>query len=128
MDIDPGNANLYVGESGFGPEVLQFFSGWCLPRSAEANGRFVTDESVECFPDGTIINPGTAPYAEREPPARAQHATHLLQRNDFIRKELEALLAENDIEAGIVQPESECATLKPLNQFITRRKRSLDCD
>src|SRR5258707_15690230 len=128
MDIDPADAHLDAGKARFRCKMLQVLSGGGLaPAGEELDGGFVADVPGECFTNGTIVEPGAVPYAERETAAMLEHAAHLPQRERLVGKELQPLLTENRVEAGIRQSKIERAALDPLNRCPgPSRQRSRD--
>jgi hypothetical protein len=74
-----------------------------------------------------MISADALPYAERETPAAIEHTAHLPQCEGFVGKELQALLAQNDVEARILQSKIERTTLEPLDRSTVRgRERARD--
>src|SRR5438445_5714645 len=128
MDIDPADAHLDAGKARSRCKMLQFLSGGGLaPAGEELDGGFVADVPGECFTNGTVVEAGAVPYAERETAAMLEHATHVPQRERLVGKELQPLLAENRVEAGIRQSKIERAALDPLDRCPSRcRERTLD--
>jgi len=128
MDIDPADAHLDAGKARSRCKMLQFLSGGGLaPAGEELDGGFVADVPGECFTNGTALAARAVPYAERETAAMLEHATHVPQRERLVGKELQPLLAENRVEAGIRQSKIERAALDPLDRCSSRcRERSRD--
>ncbi len=74
--------------------------------------------------DGGIVNADAIPNTERQTTLTGEYPAHLPQRAWLIRKELQALLTKNNIEAGIMKSKIERAALKPFNCItIDRWKR-----
>jgi hypothetical protein len=84
-------------------ETLQVLLGWDLPGRAKLRPGFVADKSSERFAYRSVVEPRTIPDAKRETSAVDEHAAHLPQRDQLVGKELQSLLAENHVEAGIWQ-------------------------
>src|SRR5437762_7853305 len=103
VNVEPIDASLHVGKTGFCCETLQLALGRNLSGSAKLRRGCIANESSERFADRGVVEPRTIPDAERETSAVDQHAAHLPQRDQLVGKELQSLLTENCVEAGIRQ-------------------------
>ena len=120
VDIHPIDVHCYLGKARFSCETFQFLSGRCLPRCAKADGCFVAHKSNERFTDGAVIESDVIPHAECETAATTEHASHLPQRERFVRKELKSLLAKNHVKAFSLQSKIDGAAHKPLDRCTNR--------
>jgi hypothetical protein len=103
VNIEPIDANLHVGKTGFCCETPQLVLGWHLSGRAKLRRGCIANESSERFADCSVVESRTIPDAERETSTVDEHAPHLPQRDQFVGKELQSLLTENRVEAGIRQ-------------------------
>ena len=121
MDVYPTDAHLHIGKPRFRRETRQFaLRGGLAPARVKSVGCFFAHEAREHSTDSPVVRPEAVPNTKRETPAANEHASHLAERQCFIGKELEPLLAEDCVKAGIRQTEIERAPLNPFN----RRARS----
>src|SRR5262249_22561206 len=69
------------------------------PGAYVSRERIGEDCEVRRVPDGT-------PHREGQPAPCAQNSTHFLEASDTIRKELDTLLTEDDIEDSVLERQS----------------------
>ena len=108
---------------------MQLLSRGGLPRSAKADGGFVSDELSESLTNGTVVKPGIGPHAECEAAAMLEHAVHLHQCGRLIWKKLQSLLTENHVKTDVLELKIERVTLKPFDRSASRyRERPRNAD
>src|ERR1700730_10834146 len=116
VEIQPTDANLDVGKARVYCKALQFVFGWDLSRGAKLHGCRIADVSRERFADGAVVGTNPDPHAERQTASMNEHSAHLPQRHQLVGKELEALLAQNCVKAGIRQSQIEGTALEPFDR------------
>src|SRR5919201_4492470 len=99
MNIHPLDTHFNVAETRACGKALQFLAGGHIARGAKASSGVFARELRERLSERTVIDADAPPHAERQAPAAAQYPPHLTQRECFVRKKLQALLAKNRVDA-----------------------------
>src|SRR6185436_18419018 len=107
----------HVGEPCTGDQRAEIIRTPERERTLHDRGRLRGDEAPQCCREGGEARAMLhgAPNAEREPPPRHQHATHLAEGPWPIWEKLQPLLTEGEVKGRIRKRDSADIPLAPLD-------------